>query len=127
MPNYKHGERPTIGVLAGWQVYEGGPHSCFDPLFRGIHSSARERCCNMLLACGIGHTGGGIHPAWPILAPDTNFVPVGPWSTEGLLVVTPLLSDARSRYVRQLMLDGFPIVFVGTGESGPGIVIDNEG
>lgn len=126
MPNYKHGERPTLGVLAGWQVYEGGAHSFFDPLFHGIHAAAREKNCNMLLACGIGHTGGGIVPAWPVLSRETTFVPVGPWNTDGLIVVTPLLSEARSRYIRQLLLDGFPIVFVGTGESGPAIVVDNE-
>lgn len=127
MPNYKNGDRPTIGVLVGWQVYEGGPHTFLEPLFHGINAAARDRDCNVLLACGVAHTGGGIHPAWPVLAPDTNFVPVGPWNTDGLIAVTPLLSDARSRYVRQLMLDGFPVVFVGTGESGPAIVIDNEG
>ena len=45
--------RPTIGVLAGWQVYHGFVHSFLDGLFRGIRLAAEARECNLLLACGV--------------------------------------------------------------------------
>jgi signal transduction histidine kinase/DNA-binding response OmpR family regulator/ABC-type sugar transport system substrate-binding protein len=131
MPAYKHG-RPTVGVVAGWQLYEGTLHSYFQPLSSGIHAAALDRDCNLLLACGVSYISRDgkippIRPAWPVQASDTDFVPVGPWNTDGLLVVLPLLSEARSTYIEQLIANHYPIVFVGTGEEGPTVVGDNEG
>jgi signal transduction histidine kinase/DNA-binding LacI/PurR family transcriptional regulator/AraC-like DNA-binding protein len=123
---YKH-SRPTIGVLAGWQVYHGFVHSFLDSLFRGIRLAAEARDCNLLLACGVTPGLHIIRPAWPVLAADTDFVPVGPWNTDGLIVATPLLSAARSAYIQQLIAEGHPVVFVGLGERGPAVVTDNAG
>ncbi len=123
-------ERLTIGVLAGWQAYEGTLNSFLDPLINGIQVAARERACNLLLACGVGHRGDyrpdDIHPAWPILMRDTDFVPVGPWNTDGLIVMPPLRSELRSQYLQELIGSGFPVVFVSPGEQGPTLVFDNE-
>src|SRR5262245_933875 len=125
----RHG-RLTLGVLPAYQVYEGTiPHSFLVPLFRGIRSAARDQDCNLLLACGVvSHPLGPetVHPAWPVLAPEVDFVPVGPWNTQGLIVVAPLLSEARSQYIQELIAAGHPVVFVSAGEVGPTVVTDNE-
>src|SRR6185436_14394252 len=138
--------RPTIGVLVGWQVYEGSAHGFFTPVFRGIQAAAHERDCNLLLACGMSHATGvregavNVRPAWPVISPEnedgsspsggpregTDFVPVGPWNADGLIAVVPLMSEARSRYLQQLLAEGYPVVFVGAGESGPAVVVDNQ-
>jgi len=89
--NYRHG-RPTLGVLAGWQMYEGSLHSFLESILQGIRSAAREHGCHLLLACGHASGGVSVRPAWPVHLPgdESDFVPVGPWNTDGLLVVTPL-------------------------------------
>jgi len=133
MPSYRHG-RPTLGVLAGYQLYEGTPNSFLEPLFRGIYTAACERECNLLLACGIGRTfsvGDNLYPihnpAWPLLAPDNDFVPVSQWNTEGLIIVKPVISEARGQYLQQLMAAQHPLVFIGAGEYTPAVSVDNEG
>jgi signal transduction histidine kinase/AraC-like DNA-binding protein len=124
VPGYKRG-RPTIGVLAGWQVYEGALDGFLGPLLRGIRAAAQD--CNLLFACGVGRrTGEAINPAWPVIIPYTDFVPVGPWNTDGLIAVLPLQAEARSRYIQQLKATGHPVIFVGTGEGTPAVVPDNE-
>ncbi len=123
-------ERPTIGVIAGWQFYERTtPNWFLEPLFLGIGSSARALGCDVLLACGVGSPvddPASAHPAWPFASADTDFVPVGPWNTDGLLFISPLRSELRRAYARQLQADGFPVVFVGTGDGTPTVVADNE-
>ena len=118
---------PTIGVLAGWQVYEGYVHGFLDLVLRGIHAEAQNQCCNLLLACGLGHARGQVRlqPAWPVLAPENDFVPVGPWNTNGLIVINPLLTTERSQYIQQVITGGHPVVFVGPGEKGASVAIDN--
>src|SRR6185503_2371312 len=109
--------RPTVGVLAGAQVYYGTILGNFIGLvLQGAHSAAQNRGCNLLLACGMEHSTISARPAWPIWTPDTDFVPVGPWNTDGLIVVNPLLSDTRSRYIHDLIAAGHPMVFIGKGE-----------
>src|SRR6266511_2317854 len=55
--------RPTIGVLAGWQVFTGTPDSFLGHVFRGIQAAGHDRNCNLLMACGIDSG----RPAWPLL------------------------------------------------------------
>ena len=129
MPNYTH-DRPTVGALPGWSPYGLSTHDRYlISVFRGIQSAARDRRCHLLLACGAGRVidPGGIHPAWPVVSPDSDFVPVGPWNTDGLIVFAPLLNEARSLYLRQLITEGHPVLFVATGESDPSVAADNEG
>ena len=99
------------------------------PFYNGIRQAAGDLNCNLLLACGMGHPSAGrvqpVRPAWPALSPDTDFVPVGPWNTDGLIVVNPLLSAARSRYIEDLMAAGHPVVFILSGEPGPVVAMDN--
>jgi signal transduction histidine kinase/DNA-binding response OmpR family regulator/ABC-type sugar transport system substrate-binding protein len=122
-------ERLTLGVLAGWQVYGGTLNTFLNHVFRGVLSAADDRECDLLLGCGVGSprdTDLG-RPAWPVLLPEVDFVPVGPWNADGLVVVPPLASEAGSRYFSDLVADGYPVVFAGTGETGPSVSVDNEG
>ena len=123
--------RPTIGVLAGWQFYwTATPLSYLDPIFRGIRQAARTLDCNLLLACGMGpsaDSGDPLRPAWPELSPETDFVPIGPWNTDGLVAVNPLNSPVRSRYLHELAAGGHPLAYIASGEQGPAIVADNAG
>ena len=115
--------RPTIGVLAGWPVFTGIPDSFLGHVFRGIQSAARDRNCNLLMACGIDAG----RPAWPLLSPEVDFVPVGPGNTDGLIIVSPFASEAGERYARDLISSGFPAVFAGDRDAGPAVVADNAG
>ncbi len=122
-------KRPTIGVLAGAQVYYGTILGNFiGPLFHGVYSAAENRGCNLLLAGGMNASSYmEAHPAWPVPSLDADYIPVGPWNTDGLIVVNPVFSEARSLYIQGLIADGHPVVFIATGETGPTIAIDNAG
>jgi hypothetical protein len=70
--------------------YRGERDVFLGPLLRGVRATAQERECNLLLACGIGLPAFDTPlPAWPVPAPGSDSVPVGPWNTDGLLVVPP--------------------------------------
>src|SRR5689334_12790863 len=126
--HYRYG-RPTIGVLVGWQVYwTPTPYSYLSPIFRGIIAAAENHGCNLLLACGMGLAADSSdppRPAWPVKSGDVDFVPVGPWNTDGLIVANPLLSDTRSEYIHELIAKDHPVVFIGNGEGQPSVVADN--
>lgn len=119
-----------MGVLAGWQFYRPTiPFNYGVPIIRGIEKAAQEHGCDLLFACGMGvlsEENVADRPAWPSLDPEVDFVPVGPWNTDGLIVLTPLLSPARSEYMQQVIADGHPVVFIGGGERGPTVLADNE-
>jgi signal transduction histidine kinase/DNA-binding LacI/PurR family transcriptional regulator/AraC-like DNA-binding protein len=126
---YRHG-RPTIGVLAGWQyAWTATPLSYLDPIFQGACQAAHDLGCNLLLACGMGPWTGRrdiLRPAWPSASPESDFVPVGPWNTDGLIAVNPLHSSTRSRQVQEMRTAGHPLIFVAVGEHGPTIAADNR-
>lgn len=128
MSNLKR-ERPIIGVLPGWSVLAGRiPDGYLVSVLRGIQSAAHSKGCDLLLAWGLGRISdpGGIYPAWPLTGPNSDFVPVGPWNTDGLIVFAPLRSETRSSYLQKLSADGFPILYIATGEQGPMVAVDNE-
>ena len=122
-------DRPTIGVLAGWSTLEGSsPDYYRASVIRGIQSVAHHRQCHLLVSWGIRPFTQveQVRVSWPVVSPGSDFVPVGPWNTDGLIVFTPLASEERSRYVRQLITHGFPVLFIGSGEPGPAIFVDNS-
>lgn len=131
MTNPLRHQRPTIGVLVGWHVYwTPTPYSYLNAIFRGIEAAVRDRGCNLLLAYGMGappNPGDALHPAWPTLDRDADFTPVGPWNTDGLIVINPLISETRSRYIHNVIESGHPVVFVAKGEGEPEVVADNAG
>jgi len=124
-------KRNTIGVLVGFQVYEGSFANPFvSPMVRGIQTAARDQGLNLLIGCGIGRglTGQRLYyPAWPERFQTADFVPVGPWNTDGLLILNPLYFQEQNRYVQELKEKKFPVLFVGTGAGTPLIMVDNEG
>jgi ABC-type sugar transport system substrate-binding protein len=129
-PHSPHG-RPTVGVLAGWQFYRTATNlSYLAPVFRGINRAAQDLGCNLLLGCGIGPSASPadpLRPAWPVPMPEVDFVPIGPWNTDGILIANPLHTLARSEYIQSLISEGHPILFIGSGENGATIVADNTG
>ena len=130
--NHTHtNRRPTIGVLAGWQFYRTATNlSYLSPVFRGISRAAQDLECNLLLGCGIGPSASlsdPLRPAWPEPMMDVDFVPIGPWNTDGILIANPLHTGERSKYVQDIIKDGHPVLFIGAGENGPMIVADNSG
>ena len=54
-------------------------------------------------------------------------MPVGPWNTDGLIVVNPLLSEARAADIKHISATGHPIVFIASGGNGPTVTVDNAG
>lgn len=121
--------RPTIGILPGYSVLAGKtPDYYRASVLKGIQSAARARECNLLIAWGLEHVTESVDlcPAWPIVSPDSDFVPVGPWNTEGLIIFAPLQHSDRSRYLEKLREQGFPILMIATGEQGPSISVDNQ-
>ena len=122
-------KRRTIGVLPGWPGHEDSrPDSYLTSVFRGIQSAALTRECNLLLAWGIGRGADSdvIIPAWPVVSHETDFVPIGPWNTDGLIVFAPLLNETRSHYLEDIIFQGHPVLFIATGENGPAVLADNE-
>ena len=121
--------RPTIGILPGYSILEGkNPEHYRWSILRGIQSAARARECNLLIAWGLVRAtdSGEMHPAWPTLSSDSDFIPVGPWNTDGLIVFAPLHHEARSRYLAELRRQEYPILMIATGEPGPSISVDNS-
>jgi len=125
----KH-DRPTIGILPGWSGLAGIiPDRYLTSVLKGIQSAARIKQCHLLLAWGLGRVSdpNSEFPAWPIVAADSDFVPVGPWNTDGLIVFAPLNHEARSQYLQELSSRGFPILYIASGETDPMISVDNAG
>ena len=56
-----------------------------------------------------------------------TFVPVGPWNTDGLIIVSPFASEAGDRYAQDLIASGFPAIYAGDRDAGPAVVADNVG
>jgi len=115
--------------LAGWQFYRTATNlSYLAPIFRGMSRAAQTLNCNLLFGCGMGPSASPSdphRPAWPVPSAEQDFVPIGPWNTQGLIVAAPLHSSARSAYLRELCAAGFPVLFIGSGEEGPTIAANN--
>ncbi|GAB4496945.1 MAG: substrate-binding domain-containing protein [Anaerolineales bacterium] len=126
---FVHGQRPTLGALAGWQFYRTATNlSYLAPLFKGMNRAAQHLGCNLLLGCGLGPSASPddpFRPAWSFPAGEQDFVPIGPWNTDGLMIVTPLHSAERSAYIGEVRSGGLPVLFIGSGEPGPTIVTNN--
>ena len=129
MSKLKH-RIPTIGILPGWSGYAGKtPDRYLASVLKGIQSAAQVKGCHLLLAWGLGRVNepNGIHPAWPIAAPNADFIPIGPWNTDGLIIFAPLRDPSRSRYLQELSAQGFPVLYIASGEQGFTISVDNAG
>ncbi len=116
--------KPTIGFICTWPVYQGTTIDRYaHSLIQGIGAAANKEGCNLLLGCGFSVTGNSpqYRSFWPVPRPNVNFVPVGPWNTDGLIIVPNELTKEQFRYVCDLLESGFPVVF--TTPEGPGPVV----
>jgi diguanylate cyclase (GGDEF)-like protein len=126
--SFKH-DRPTIGVLAGWSTLEGSrPDRYRVSIMQGIQFAARNRGCHLLTSWGIRriYQIEDFYSCWPDVSPETDFVPVGPWNTDGLIVFAPLGNQKQSIYLQQLIAQGFPVLFIASGEHGSRIAFNNK-
>lgn len=126
----KNKRRHTVGILLDSHVYAGmNPSWFYSPIIRGAQTAARENGINLLVACGIRHESSAsrYRLAWPTIEDNVDFVPVGPWNTDGLLVFSPLRTEERIQYIRELRERKFPMLFIGSGSGIPTIMPDNEG
>ena len=125
----KNKRRLMVGVIPGWLAFEGTtPDRYLNTLFHGIQSQALIRGCNLLLAWGGGRVveTSRVFPAWPVVAADLDFVPVGPWNTDGLIILAPILNATRSAHIQKFINEDHPVLFVASGEKGPAILYDNQ-
>ena len=119
--------RLTLGVLGNRQIYSGATIARYEQiLLRGIRAAARAHGCNLLLACGVGADTSPFQrrPAGPFALPGSDFVPVGPWNTAGLLAIPPF-TDEQQCALHALPPD-YPIVFTSHDERYPSVGPDND-
>jgi diguanylate cyclase (GGDEF)-like protein len=121
--------RPTIGVVAGWQVYERTtPNWFLEAVLRGAAEAGAALGCHVLLSCGVDariDDPSDVRPAWPVPGEDCDFLPVGPWNTDGIVFISPLRTPGRRAYALALQQAGFPVAFVGSGDGCPAVVADS--
>jgi signal transduction histidine kinase/AraC-like DNA-binding protein len=126
----KQGSRPTVGFLSTWSVYEGTTIDNYNhALLQGVCAAARDHDCNLLIGCGISLPGSSraSRTAWPVPGSDMDFVPVGPWNTDGLIIIPDDLSDSQFEYIQDLMRSGYPIILTTAERPGPLVAVDNAG
>ncbi len=122
--------RPTIGFLSTWSVYEGTTIDSYTHvLLQGICVAACEHDCNLLLGCGISLPASPreSRTVWPVPGAGMDFVPVGPWNTDGLIVIPDDLSDVQFEYVQDLVRSGYPVILTTAEKPGPLVAVDNAG
>ncbi len=127
-PPRKKNHRATLGFLSGWQIYERtmlGDY--YGELAQGILRAAQERQCNLLLACGTSPSEFPIvvRPAFPIHDPTVDYLPVGEWNTDGLILAHPLIGTPVLDYMEKLRSSRFPFVTIGGADSVSSVQIDN--
>jgi hypothetical protein len=113
-----------------WSVYEGTTIDSYThTLLRGICTAAIEQDCNLLIGCGISLPGSPrrSRTAWSVPGAGTDSVPVGPWNTDGLIIIPDDLSDAQFEYVRDLIRSDYPVILTTTEKPGPRVAVDNAG
>lgn len=126
----KNKARLTIGFLSTWSVYEGTTLDSYThALLQGIGAAAREQDCNLLLGCGIGLPGSPrtSRTVWAVPGQGVDFVPVGPWNADGLIIIPDDLSEMQFEYLRDLIRSGYPIVLTTAEKPGPLVAVDNAG
>ena len=122
--------RLTIGFLSTWSVYEGTTIDSYThTLLQGIRAAASEQNCNLLIGCGISLPGSprGSRTAWAVPGPGEDFIPVGPWNCDGLIVIPDDFSDRQFEYIQDLTRAGYPILFTTAEKPGQVVAVDNAG
>ncbi len=121
-------KRPTIGFISTWSIYQGTTIDRYaSSLIQGISSAANQMGCNLLLGCGSNVSGSTAsrRSFWPVPGPDVDFLPVGPWNTDGLIIVPDELTLSQIQYIHDLKKSGFPVIFTTPEGPGPLVKVDN--
>ncbi|HTX92803.1 MAG TPA: substrate-binding domain-containing protein [Anaerolineales bacterium] len=121
-------KRPTIGFLSTWSVYEGTTIDNYThALMQGVRAAAFEQDCNLLIGCGVSLPGSprASRTAWAVPGAGMDFLPVGPWNADGLIIIPDDLSDAQFQYVQDLIRAGYPIILTTAEKPGPLVAVDN--
>jgi signal transduction histidine kinase/DNA-binding LacI/PurR family transcriptional regulator/AraC-like DNA-binding protein len=114
----------TIGFISAWEVYQGTTIDRYaHSLMQGISDAAHELKCNLLFGCGFSATGNSRFG--PIPGLGMSFLPVGPWNTDGLIIVSDEMTGQQHEYVHSLISTGFPIIFTTPEGPGPSVTVDN--
>ena len=119
---------PTLGFIANWPIYQGTTMDHYaQSLIQGISAAARDNKCNLLLGCGFSVTGKSPHHQafWPVPGQGIDFVPVGPWNTDGIIIVPDELTKNQLDYVRDIRDSGFPVISTTPEGAGPLVTADN--
>jgi signal transduction histidine kinase/DNA-binding LacI/PurR family transcriptional regulator/CheY-like chemotaxis protein len=119
---------PTIGFLSTWSVYGGTTIDSYThTLLQGIYAAARDQECNLLIGCGISRPGDprGSRTAWALPGMNVDFVPVGPWNADGLIIIPDDLSDDQLHYVQDLLQSSYPVILTTAEKPGPLVAVDN--
>ncbi|HVM72305.1 MAG TPA: substrate-binding domain-containing protein [Anaerolineales bacterium] len=128
---YNHGrKRPTIGFLSTWSIYEGTTIDNYThALLQGVCAAARERDCDLLMGCGISLPGSPLasRTAWAVPGADMDFIPVGPWNTDGLIIIPDDFTNPQFEYVQDLIRSGYPVILTTAERPGPLVAVDNAG
>jgi signal transduction histidine kinase/CheY-like chemotaxis protein len=56
-----------------------------------------------------------------------DFIPVGPWNCDGLIVIPDDFSDSQFEYIQDLTRAGYPILFTTAEKPGRVVAVDNAG
>jgi signal transduction histidine kinase/DNA-binding LacI/PurR family transcriptional regulator/AraC-like DNA-binding protein len=106
-------KRLTIGILSGFQTYFDDLHHYFEILLKGIHTRAEALDCNLLFGCAIGHLADhDPHIMWYEPSDDHDFVPVGPYNCDGLILAGPIFYPTLQAYIDALIARQFPMVAI---------------
>jgi DNA-binding LacI/PurR family transcriptional regulator/signal transduction histidine kinase/AraC-like DNA-binding protein len=122
--------RPTIGFLSTWSCFEGTSIDRYTrTLLKGIQAASRDLGCNLLLSCGISlpATPRSSHTAWPVASKSADFLPVGPWNTDGLIIIPDDLTTQQFDYLQGLIDSRFPVLLTTAEHTGSVVKVDNCG
>jgi len=129
MRSLRH-SRFTIGFLSTWSVYEGTAIDDYThALLEGIRAAARDHDCNLLIGCGMSLPGSPLasRTAWAVPGADMDFIPVGPWNTDGMIIIPDDLTDPQFEYVQDLVRSDYPVMLTTAEKPGPAVAVDNAG
>ena len=93
------GARPVVGFISTWPVYQGTTidrHA--HALMQGIRAAARDHDCDLLLGAGVSAGSTPQSMAHRVAGARAGHGPgaLGPWNTDGLIVVPDDLSDCAA-------------------------------
>lgn len=128
-PTRDEGRRLTLGVLAGWPVFDADALNPFlGAVLAGFRAAAVDHDCNLLIAAGSEHLRDDAvrQAAWPFAGAGSEVAPVGHFNTDALMIVPPVRTEAARTYLNDLRSARFPVTFLGAEPGAACVAIDNR-